>query len=88
MSVVALWAAVVRSVSAVPGLSLASLLALLFLSGIPSLSSWSPTVLASSVAKLAGPRHSGAPWPALSVTVGATVVLLGTATRLLSTRTR
>jgi ABC-2 type transport system permease protein len=88
VSVVALWAAVVRGVSAIAGLSLASLLALVFLSGIPGVSSWSPTVLASSVADLAGSHHSGAPWHALGVTVGATVVLLGTATWRLSTRTR
>jgi len=89
VSIVALWAAVVRAVSSIAGLSLASLLALVFLAGIPGLSSWSPTVLASSVADLAGPHHhSGAPWHALGVTVGATVVLLATATWRLSTRTR
>jgi ABC-2 type transport system permease protein len=88
VSVVALWAAVVRGVSAIAGLSLASLLALVFLSGIPDLSSWSPTGLATSVAELAGPHHSGAPWHALGVTAAATVVLLATATRRLSTRTR
>jgi len=59
-----------------------------FVSGIPDLSSWSPTGLASSVADLAGPHHFGAPWHALGVTVGATVVLLGTATWRFSKRTR
>jgi len=88
VSVVALWVAVVRTVSAVVGLSLASLLALVFLAGFPGLSSWSPTVLASSVAELAGPHPASAPWHALAVTLGATALLLAAATWQLSRRTR
>jgi hypothetical protein len=80
VSVVALWASVARGVPAIAGLSLASVLALVFLAGIPGLSSWSPTVLASSVADLAGAHRSGGPWHALGVTLAATVLILAAAT--------
>jgi len=88
VSVVALWAAVVRGVSAVAGFSLATLLALVFLSGLPDFASWSPTVLASSVAVLAGPHPASAPWHALGVALGSTALLLAAATWRLSIRTR
>jgi ABC-2 type transport system permease protein len=87
VSVVALSAAIARTVSAVVGFSLASLLALVFLSGLPAVASWSPTVLAPSVAVLAGPHPASTPWHALAVALGATVVLLSAATWRLSIRT-
>jgi len=76
MGVVAAWASVARGVPAVAGASLASLLALVFLSGIHALSSWSPSALAASVANLVRPGHPGVPWHALATTAPGAVVLV------------
>lgn len=76
VGIVAAWASVARGVPAVAGASLASLLALVFLSGIHSLSSWSPSALAASVADLVRPQHPGVPWHAVAITMAGTVVLI------------
>jgi hypothetical protein len=70
------WASVARGVPAVAGASLASLLALAFLSSIHALSSWSPAALGASVADLSGAHPSGVPWHAFAVTAGGTVTLV------------
>ena len=76
VSVVAAWASVVRGVPAVAGATLASLLALVFLSSIQALSSWSPSALAASVADLVRPQRPGVPWHAFAITAVGTVVLV------------
>ncbi|MHB1615568.1 MAG: hypothetical protein ACYCYA_14885, partial [Actinomycetes bacterium] len=79
-SAVAARASIARSVSAISGVSLASLLALVLLSGIPVLSSWSPSALGASVADLVGVHHPGVPWHALTITAAVTVILLAAST--------
>jgi len=86
VSLVAAWASVARSVPAVAGASLISLLALVFLGSIHSLSSWSPTALAASVADLVRPQHSGVPWHAFGITMGSTPVLIAISARRLARR--
>ncbi len=76
VAVVALWVGLVRGVPAVVGASLASLLALVSLSGIHALSSWSPSALGASVADLVGAHHSGVPWHAFALTSVGTVALV------------
>lgn len=76
VGVVAAWASVARGVPAVAGASLASLLVLVFLSGIHALSSWLPSKLAASVADLVPPQHPDVPWHAAAITVAGTVVLI------------
>lgn len=86
VAVVAAWASLARGVPAVAGASLASLLALAFLSGIHALSSWSPSALGSSAADLVGAHPSGVPWHALAVTAAGTVVLVATSAWRLARR--
>jgi ABC-2 type transport system permease protein len=86
VAVVALWASIARSVLAVVGTSLASLLALAFLSDIHPLHTWLPSALGASVADLVGPHHPGVPWAAVAISAAATVALVGTAVTRLSRR--
>jgi hypothetical protein len=85
-AVVALWASIARSVLAVVGTSLASILALAFLSDIHPLHTWLPSALGASVADLVGPHHPGVPWAAVAISAAATVALVGTAVMRLSWR--
>ncbi len=86
VGVVALWASLARGVPVIAGASLASLLALAFLSGIHALSSWSPSALGASVADLVGAHHPGVPWHALTITAVATVALVATSAWRLTQR--
>jgi ABC-2 type transport system permease protein len=86
VTAVALWASVARGVPAVTGASLASLLTVSLLAGIPALRSWSPTALAGSAADLIGAHHPGVPWHALAVTAPATAALVAGASYRLARR--
>lgn len=85
VAMVTAWAAVVRSVLAVAGWSLATLLALALLDSISGLASWLPTALSSGIQDLQ-PGKSGVPWPGVGVTACATVGLLVFATSLTGVR--
>jgi hypothetical protein len=86
VAVVALWASLARGMPAAAGASLATLLVLVFLSGIHVLSSWSPSALAASVTDLVGADHPGVPWHAVAVTAVGTVALVITSTWRLARR--
>jgi ABC-2 type transport system permease protein len=76
VAVVAAWASVARSVLAIAGWSLASLLALTLLRGVGVAASWLPAALAASAGNLMGGRHPGAAWQPILVTIAGTVALL------------
>jgi hypothetical protein len=63
-------------VPAFAGASLASILVLVFLSGIHALSSWLPSKLAASLADLVRPQHPDVPWHAVAITIVGTLVLV------------
>jgi len=86
VAVVALWASLARGVPAAAGATLATLLALVFLSGIHVLSSWSPSALAASVTDVVGAHHPGVPWHAVAVTAVGTVALVATSAWRLAKR--
>ena len=77
--VVTTWATLVRSVLAVAGWSLATLLVLALLDSITAVAPWAPTALASGIQDLL-PGGGGA------VTAAATALLLAVATRLAGSR--
>lgn len=85
VAVVTAWAAVVRSVLAVVGWSLATLIALALLDSISALASWLPTSLSAGIQD-ALPGGDGIPWPGVGTTVGATLGLLVFATWLTAAR--
>jgi ABC-2 type transport system permease protein len=85
VAVVTAWAAVVRSVLAVVGWSLATLLVLALLDSISSVSSWLPTALSSGIQDLL-PGNGRVPWQGVGIAVGATLGLLVFATRLTAVR--
>jgi len=76
VAVVSLWAGIARGVLAVVGSSLATLLALVFVSSLPRLSSWSPSALSAGLSDLVGTGRRGIPWPALGLTLTATLGLM------------
>lgn len=79
VAVVAVWASIAKSVLAIVGASIASLLALALVNSIGAGSPWSPAALASSVADLVGAHHPGVPWHAVAVTAIGTVLLIAAA---------
>ncbi|MGD0448774.1 MAG: hypothetical protein ABSB36_09215 [Candidatus Dormibacteria bacterium] len=83
--VVTTWATLVRSVLAVAGWSLATLLVLALLDSITAVAPWAPTALASGIQDLL-PGGGGVPWRAVAVTAAATALLLAVATRLARSR--
>ncbi|MFZ0128318.1 MAG: hypothetical protein WB808_04830 [Candidatus Dormiibacterota bacterium] len=86
VSVVTAWAAIVRSVLAVVGWSIATLLALALLDSISALALWLPTSLSSGIQDLLAGK-GGVPWQGVGITVGATLGLLMFATHLTGART-
>lgn len=76
VAVAAAWASVARSVLAIAGWSLASILALALLRGAGIAASWLPTALAASAGTVMGARHPGVAWQSILVTVIGTAVLL------------
>lgn len=86
VAVVAVWASVVRTASAVAGASLASLLALALLGTSSTIAAWSPATLAASVADVARACHPGVPWHAVAVAAAGTLALLATAVWRLARR--
>ena len=85
VAVVTAWASIARSVLAVAGWSLATLLALGLLGSISAVASWLPSALASGIQDLL-PGHSGVPWQGVTVTASATLGLLVVATLLSGAR--
>ena len=85
VAVVTGWSAIVRSVLAVVGGSVATLLALALLDSIGALASWLPSSLTSGIPDLLA-GNVGVHWQGVGVTVAATVGLLVFATRLAALR--
>jgi len=86
VATVAAWASVARGVLAVAGMTLVSLLVLVFLTDIPALVTWSPTNLAAGVGVLIGNQHRPL-WHAVAVAAVATVALIGVSIQRLAHRT-
>lgn len=85
VSVVAFWAGIARGVMPVIGATLATLLTLVFLSGIHSVSPWLPTGIASGAAAFVGPAP-GLPWRASLAAAIATMAFAYAAMKLFARR--
>jgi ABC-2 type transport system permease protein len=82
VALVALWAALARSVLATAGLTLAVLLALAVLGSLPRMARWLPTSLAGAVAALARGGQVSDYLPAAGVAVAVTIAALAGAVAL------